>query len=208
MTPASDDQKPPYPNVEVPDDTHSLRVVDAAGAPVECRNGDDFFVPATDHLVYILETGNADDLAALLRPAAVNRMPMMEISATPAFIAEGDVKKPALTVRLTNITLDEVGGSLKIVQPPPSEKQPPIVLAQNPIVPVSPGQKPRIDAPARRTTARHPADRRDHHQPRHPANRDPPRAAGTPMILLPHPLNKGTVRPCTAPIILQDIADE
>ena len=42
VTPAAittPDDKPPYPSVEVPDDTRSMRVVDSAGAGLDGRGG-------------------------------------------------------------------------------------------------------------------------------------------------------------------------
>gem|GEM_PF-2920419 len=62
-------------NLEVGDDTQSLRVVDTAGNTVDCRVGDTLYVPVQDRMVYVLQTGNAEDLAALLRTATAHNLP-------------------------------------------------------------------------------------------------------------------------------------
>jgi len=132
VAPAADDDKPPYPNLEVEDEPGSMRVVDAAGAPVDCRNGDTLYVPAADRVVYVLAGGSAEDLMSLLRVATPNRLPVMEVSATAA---SGGV----VTVRLTNIGTDEVGGTVRLLAPASAGKER-AILAEKEFVPLSPGK--------------------------------------------------------------------
>ena len=137
---AEDDGKPPYPNFEVADEPGSMRVVDAAGAPVDCRNGDTLYVPAADKIVYVIAGGSAEDLMSILRVAASNRLPVAGLN-----IAHGD---NALTLRLKNITADQLRGKLRILQPDNTvllEKDLPAVPTQTAIeIPlVNPAEAPK-----------------------------------------------------------------
>jgi hypothetical protein len=113
-----------------------MRVVDAAGAPVDCRNGDTLFVPAADRPVYILAGGSAEDLLSLLRVATPNHLPAMEISAA--------LTNNIVTVHLKNITAEELGGVIKLILPNPDGK-PPTLLAEKTFVPISPDKS--LDVP-------------------------------------------------------------
>jgi hypothetical protein len=140
VRPAQGDDQPPYPNVEVPDDSRSMRVVDASGDPVDCRAVDTLFVPAGDHILYLLRAGNAEDLAALLRPATTHHLPLMEIIAAPAVVSAGENRKPAITLRLTNISSDDAGGALKIVAPGTGENKAETTLGESDFAAISPGK--------------------------------------------------------------------
>ena len=54
VSPIDEDQKPAYANLEVGDDSGSMRVVDAAGSSVDSRDWDRLYVPAADRVVYVL----------------------------------------------------------------------------------------------------------------------------------------------------------
>lgn len=125
--------KPAHPNLEIGDDTHSMRVVDTEGTPVDCRVGDSLFVPAGDKVMYILQAGNADELAGPLRPAILNRFPMVSLQARRA-------SPEILSLRLINIRPREVGGSLRILIPPDAPGGTPRLLAEKDFPPISPGK--------------------------------------------------------------------
>jgi hypothetical protein len=133
VEPVRPSDEPPYPNVEVSDDTHTMRVVDAAGAPVDCRVGDSVYVPAADRMTYVLQAGAAEDLAGSLRPAIANHMPLVSPSAAEA-------GPGAVVVRLTNIRTDELGGTVRLISPPGAGQDRPQVLGEAPFVPISPGK--------------------------------------------------------------------
>ncbi len=133
VEPLKPDDKP-YPNLEVGDDTHSMRVVDAAGAPVDCRIGDSVFVPAADAMVYLLQGGSAEDLAGTLLPATAHRLPLLEITATQA--ADGKVK-----LRLHNISVREQSGTLRLIRPPTAGDQAAAELAAKDFSPIEPGKQ-------------------------------------------------------------------
>ncbi len=102
----NDDNTPPYPNLEVADEPNALRVVDTAGAPVDCRHDDTLFIPATDKIVYIIAAGSAEDLMSLLRVASPNRLPVADITRTDT----------ALSLHLKNITTDQLKAKLRLLQ--------------------------------------------------------------------------------------------
>ena len=122
VEPMKADDLPAYPNLQVGDDTHTMRVVDAAGAPVECRVGDNLFVPAAENVVYLLQGGTAVELAGSLRVATGNRLPLFEVGVTAG--AEG------LTIRLHNIATRELGGTVRLSRPPASAGQATEVVAE------------------------------------------------------------------------------
>jgi hypothetical protein len=124
-----------YPNLQVSDDSHAMRVVDTAGRPVDCRDGDTLYVPAADRVVYLLQAGNAEDLVALLRTAVTDRLPMFEL-APPVPGVDKD-HRPTLTLRLRNITAVELAGSLRILA---TIDQQEAELAQHDFVPLGSGQ--------------------------------------------------------------------
>jgi hypothetical protein len=126
--------KPAHPNLEIGDDTHSMRVVDSEGTPVDCRVGDSLFVPAGDKIIYVLQAGNADELAGPLRPAILNRFPMVSLQAHRA-------SPEILSVRLINIRPREIGGTLRILVPPAAPGDQPRLLAEKDFPPISPGKR-------------------------------------------------------------------
>jgi len=58
--------------LEVADDNRIMRVVDSAGREVNARVGDILYVPLGNRIVYLLMTGTADELTALLRTAKIH----------------------------------------------------------------------------------------------------------------------------------------
>ncbi len=108
VSPAAEDDLPGYANLEVGDDGGAMRVVDRAGAPVDCRKYDTLYVPAEDRVVYLLEGGHAEDLMAGLRSAAGHRFPVAEIAAVM-----GDGPRD-VTLTLRNISAEDVGGIVRI----------------------------------------------------------------------------------------------
>ena len=133
VQPVTPDEKPPYPHLEVSDDTHTMRVVDAEGSPVDCRVGDSLYVPAEEKIVYLLQAGPAEDLAGSLRPAVANHFPVFEIGLSQA--VDG-----AVTLKLRNITAAEVGGKYRLLRPSTTPQTPPEVLSDGEFVPVLPGK--------------------------------------------------------------------
>ncbi len=79
---AAPNDEPPGPNLEVGDDTHTMRVVDDQGSALDCRVGDHLYVPAGDRMSYVLQAGTADDLAGSLRPANTNHLPLFAVKCT------------------------------------------------------------------------------------------------------------------------------
>ncbi len=110
VTPVKSDDTVTYANLLVADDAKALRVVDAAGAPVDCRWGDNVYVPAADSVMYVLQGGTAEDLAGLLRVASCNRLPVCELGAAAG--AEG------ITIKIHNISPRELAGTVRIIRPP------------------------------------------------------------------------------------------
>jgi hypothetical protein len=133
VLPAVEDHKPAYPNLEVGDDSGSMRVVDWMGASVECRDWDTLYVPAEERVVYVLEGGKAEDLMASLRSGRPNRFPVMEVTAYPEAAGAGVV------VKLTNVGVTETGGMLRVVAPNKNGIGG-IVLGEKKFVPVSSGK--------------------------------------------------------------------
>jgi hypothetical protein len=105
-----DDLPPPAarPNLQIGDDTRSMRVVDSSGAPVDCRVGDNLFVPAEGEMMYVLQGGSAAELAGSLRVATPNRLPVFEIAVRQT--AEG------VSVRLHNVSTKETAGMLRLIR--------------------------------------------------------------------------------------------
>ncbi len=134
----SESGDPAYPNIRVPNDLRSLRVVDAQGATIDCAVGDDLYVPAGDKLVYLLAPGNAEDLAAILRPAPVARVPVFDftLAIPPDVGGEGG---GGLTLRLTNISDKARGGTVRVFRPTGDETRPPEPLATRVFDPVAAG---------------------------------------------------------------------
>lgn len=130
---------PAYANVQVPDDQRSLRVVDGAGAPVDCKVGDMLYVPATDRMVYLLGAGKAEDLAALLRPAPVSRVPVFDftLAIPPDVGGEGG---GGLTLHLTNISEKELGGTVRVFRPTGEREAAAEPLASREFAPVGSGK--------------------------------------------------------------------
>jgi hypothetical protein len=132
VAPATEDDKPPYPNLEVEDEPGSMRAVDAAGAPIDCRDGDTLYVPAADHVAYVLAGGSAEDMMSLLRVATPNRLPVMEVSATATSGA-------LVTVRLMNISTNEVGGTVRLLTPANAGRER-TILAEKDFMPIAVGK--------------------------------------------------------------------
>lgn len=120
VAPSVADDGPTYPALQVGDDSHAMRVVDAAGAPVDCRVGDTMFVPAADNIVYVLAGGTAEDLAGSLRVANLRRLPVFE----PALGATAT----GLALRLRNISTHSLAGAVRVIRTP--DGQPAQVLAE------------------------------------------------------------------------------
>jgi len=102
-----DGGKPAYPNLEVADEPGTMRVVDGAGAAVDCRKDDTVYVPAGDRVVYVLAGGSAEDLMSVLRVAVGNRLPVAD-----AVMVKGE---SGVTVRVKNITGDELRGKVRVL---------------------------------------------------------------------------------------------
>jgi hypothetical protein len=139
VDPVRPDGKPPYPSLEVGDDTHSMRVVDGQGNPVDCRiggGGDSIFVPAADQFTYILQAGSADELAGSLRPSTPNRLPAAEITVVRTRAGEG----PELLLKVRNITSGDLAGKLRLIVPGASPSTPPRLLAQTDVATIPPGK--------------------------------------------------------------------
>jgi len=132
VSPVSPSQEPAYPNLEIGDDTHTMRVVDGEGSPVECRVGDSLFVPAADKMNYVLQGGAADELAGSLRASVLNHFPLVTIRAAQA---DGGI-----TLRLTNIRPREAGGTVRLFTPPGATNEQPTLLAEKALVPITPGR--------------------------------------------------------------------
>lgn len=137
--------QPAYPNLQVSDDTRSMRVVDAGGAPVDCRVGDNIFVPAGNSVVYLLQGGTAEDLAGSLHPATANFLPLFE----PTLLEKPD---GAWSLRLRNCGTRETGGSVRLVQPPANPADPLVVLAEKEFPPISPEKTVELPLPANANT--------------------------------------------------------
>ena len=140
---------PAYASVEIPDDTHSLRVVDSVDAPIDCRaRRHDAGSRRRPHCLRPADRKRRGSLRPL---AARGRQSIAcdgSRSRPSAFIGEGESKRSAITLHiLTNITLDEVGGAVKIILPPAGERKMPITLAENNVVPVSPGKSLELTLP-------------------------------------------------------------
>jgi hypothetical protein len=110
VSPVAGDPKRAYGNIEVGDDSGSMRVVDAAGAPVDCRDWDTLYVPVEGRVVYILQGGTAEDLMASLRSARTHDLPVMAVG-----LAVG-ADAASATVALTNLTQGAVAGICRVVQ--------------------------------------------------------------------------------------------
>jgi hypothetical protein len=134
-----DVEEPAYANVQVPNDQRSLRVVDGAGAPVDCKVGDMLYVPATEKMVYLLGAGKAEDLAALLRPAPVGRMPIFDfaLAIPPDVGGEGG---GGLTLRMTNISEKDLAGTVRVFRPTGEQQGAPAPLATRDFGAVGPGK--------------------------------------------------------------------
>jgi len=130
VSPVTPDDEPAYANLEIGDDTHTMRVVDGEGSPVECRVGDSLYVPAGDKMVYVLQGGTADELAGSIRPGVLNRVPLVSIRAI-----QGEA---GITVRLTNIRPAEVGGAVRLFAQGEGGK--PALLAEKAFAPILPGR--------------------------------------------------------------------
>jgi hypothetical protein len=131
VEPQKPDEKP-YPNLEVGDDTHSMRVVDAAGAPVDCRGGDQLYVPAEDAVVYLLQAGTAQDLGGTLMAAVPNRLPLLSIQ---------PVQKPdALYLQIQNISARTQSGTFRLLRPP-TGGQPGVTLAERDMPELAPNKE-------------------------------------------------------------------
>ena len=97
------------------DDTGDMGVVDEAGREVDCRMGDNVNVPLDRRSArYVLQGGNAEDLAAVLRTAAVKGLPAVEVSATVT-PAGHEGQAGAVKVQVRNATVDEVSGTVKVL---------------------------------------------------------------------------------------------
>ncbi|MGN6370906.1 MAG: hypothetical protein ACTHN5_21845 [Phycisphaerae bacterium] len=94
-------------NLEVADEPGSMRVVDGAGAAVDCRDDDTLYVPAGEKVVYVIAGGTAEDLMSILRVAEGNRLPVADVGMVKG---EGGV-----VVRVRNITGDELRGKVKVL---------------------------------------------------------------------------------------------
>jgi hypothetical protein len=129
---ARTEDAPAGPTLCIGDDTRTMRVVDSAGAPVDCRVGDSLFVPAEDEVFYVLQGGSAADLAGSLRVASGNALPAFEIGVIPG--ADG------LTIRLHNITTRELGGQLRLIRVGSSPDASPATLAESDFGPLGPGK--------------------------------------------------------------------
>lgn len=145
VTPLKEDEKPPYPNLEVGDDSATMRVVDSAGAPVDCRQGDTLYIPAADKVVYVLQGGSADDLLSTLTSAVTNRLPVMELEATA--VDEGN----SVTLQITNISTTKIAGVLRLIMP--SEKEP-TVLGEQHFLPMDAGKTTQIHIELNATLAK------------------------------------------------------
>jgi len=114
--------RPAYPNLEVSDDNDQLRVVDASGAPVDCRVGDTLYVPVMEGggMMYVLASGNAEDLTALLRQGRRNRLPMVEINLSAPGSAGGGGAN-GVVLKLTNMRPGEKSGKVRVIDPTSKE---------------------------------------------------------------------------------------
>jgi hypothetical protein len=137
VEPERPDEKPRFANLEISDDTHAMRVVDAQGEVVDCRFGDSIFAPAEDKVVYLLQAGRADDLAGSLRPARANRLPLFEVAATlPA-------NSTALNLDLKNVAFEELSAKMQIVLPE-RNNAPAVVLGEKEVTTLAPGKTVQI----------------------------------------------------------------
>jgi hypothetical protein len=127
---------PATPNLEIGDDTRAMRVVDAAGAPVDCRVGDNVFVPATDKVVYLIHGGSAEELAGMIRPADPNHLPIFDLQLIPTPQAAPDIN---WTLHLQNIATRETAGTVRLINPPAAGESP-AILAEKDFAAISPGK--------------------------------------------------------------------
>jgi hypothetical protein len=123
---------PTMPALCIGDDTRSMRVVDSAGAPVDCRIGDNLFVPAQESVMYVLEGGAAADLAGSLRVATPTGLPAFEITVEPA--AEG------LTAHLHNVATRELAGTLRLIRVASPPDTGSVTLIEKEFAPLPPGK--------------------------------------------------------------------
>jgi hypothetical protein len=123
---------PARPTLNISDDTRTMRVVDSAGAPVDCRVGDSLMVPAEDEVMYVLQGGTAADLAGSLRVAVGSGLPVFEAGVTPT--ADG------VTVRLRNVATKEMGGTVRLIQSSDAAQGGAVVMAEKDFAAVGPGQ--------------------------------------------------------------------
>jgi hypothetical protein len=94
----------------------------------------------------VLQSGNAEDLAALLRPAAGNRLPILEIAASNLTAADGNTRA-TLTLKVTNISREDLGGELKVIVPPKGEQKTPTMLGENPLPAIAAGKTIELTLP-------------------------------------------------------------
>ena len=124
-------------DLEVPDDSDELRVVDEVGNPVDCRRGDLLRIPLDHRVRYLLQpTGSAEDLLATLRSSEVRGLTALEVrfvDLRPADAATGTSAQ--LKLQLRNATSASFLGDLRVYLPRPptateAAEAKPILLGQ------------------------------------------------------------------------------
>jgi hypothetical protein len=117
LVPAGDPAVAPgddAPVMEVADPDTSLRVVDGAGEPINCRRGDLLRVPLNTRVCYLLESGSAEDLVAGLRTAELRNWPEVEVSVVRVMPADVDRVTPTLALRIRNATDHDVKAQVRL----------------------------------------------------------------------------------------------
>jgi len=153
IEPVSTAIPPPFPNLAVDDDSHSMRALDAAGNVLDCRKGDTLYLPIDNGMIYLIEGGSAEDLAGSLRPARRNYFPAFEVRALR------DASGVHITLR--NISAHDVAGKIRILHPTPPQPdspQPIAILAESPFGALAPEKSLDIPLPAPADSAVAPGD--------------------------------------------------
>ncbi len=120
--------------MEVADENFEMRLVDEAGQPVNARIGDVWKIPLDGKIRYLLQGGSSEEQAALLRTAATDKLPIVDVQVLELIAPQDDKRFGALRIKISNARPYEVSGTLKIYDAKNT------LLATRSFIPISAGK--------------------------------------------------------------------
>lgn len=121
--------------LEIADDADEMRVVDERGYPVACRIADVLRIPLDHQVRYVLKSGSAEELNAMLHAGEIRNMPLLEVREAELVAADASQNLgDRLKIRIRNATRYEAAGEIKVYLAEISQSEANHPLAVEPVL--------------------------------------------------------------------------